>query len=120
MSSTSKNSILILIAFLFVCLSSCSQDEGDGKDEGGKAFLNVSSSVGKADLSSHSIVRCAIQDQLRNQCYRELLKASPEIVEDLGGKNPFLLKTWDQTDFSNNLLANEINLCRSSFSSNCN
>ena len=91
-------------------LSACSQDEGDGKDE--KSKLQMQLMAQKNQLSAS---QCQAADELRNQCYLELLKNSPEAINDLGGKNPFLLKSWDETDFSTSLSLAGVSDCRTSF-----
>ncbi len=110
-----SSKVLILVLSL-VLLGSCSQDEGDGKEEKGKSNLTAAA-VNDFDTSS---IRCASNDELRNQCYRDLLKTSPEVISEFKGKNPFLLKTWDQTDFSNSPILKEVTNCQVSFPNLCN
>ena len=97
MNASSKVLFLLASAVFF---TACSQDEGDGKEEKSKA------------VSAQSLSQSTVQDEVRNQCYRDLLKTSPELINELKGQNPFLLKTWDQTDFSNSAFLIDIVNCR--------
>lgn len=118
MFAPSKVLFLLLSSTVFF-LGACSQDEGDGKDDkGGKQMTASAVSLNEAPVLSS--VRCASNDELRNQCYRDLLKASPELINELNSQNPFLLKTWDHTDFSNSTMLKEITNCRVSYPNSCN
>ncbi len=115
MFTTSRYSILLL-ASIFLLLNACSQDDGDGKDDGIMVTAALASEYANAKMPS---VKCASSDELRKLCYLDLLKNTPELTNELGGRNPFLLRTWDQIDFSRSVLLKEVSLCRDSYPNFC-
>ncbi len=114
---TSRKISALFLAALLVLTSACSQDDGDGKDEKGNLQRSAANILSEGNASA---IRCASHDELRNQCYREILKNAPELISELNGANPFLLKSWDQIDFSSSTFLKEITNCRVSFPSKCN
>ena len=113
-SLKSKKNLFIALFFL---LSACSKDDGgEGKDEKGKETSRVAPASGVVMQDENN---CGARDALRNQCYQELLRLNPDVVNDLQGANPLLLRSWDAVAAEKSRFAQDIKSCRTAYPDQC-
>ena len=108
---------LNLFFSLLVLLAGCSKDDGgEGKDEKGKDASRVAPASGVVTQAENN---CSAGDALRNQCYQELLRTRPDVVNELQGANPILLRSWDAVVVEKSRFALDIMSCRTAYPDQC-
>jgi hypothetical protein len=107
---------IVLFLFAVTVIAGCSSDGGDGKDDKGE------NKTGVAPASGATLIKtCAssIAIKLRGQCYQQILTAQPSVANELSGRNPFLLETWDSLTLEQVSFSADVLSCRNLFPNRC-